>query len=145
LRADLGNKALDFIEKWRAGGEMELGETLRHAVEQYDMALQRKVRTPNVELSWEDMMEEETNDDRLALALRALRESAPEGPALRRLRHHRHAPDRGKTTLVASEVTYSWRRSSSTCTPATSAPSCGATTRGRAAHPVSPAAVGARP
>jgi replicative DNA helicase len=105
LAADMANKSLDFIEKWRAGGEVELAEALRLTVEQYDMALQRKVRTPNVELSWEDMIEEETNDEGLHWRLRALREST------RALRSGDFGiiamrPDRGKTTLVASEVTY---------------------------------------
>lgn len=105
LSADLGNKALDSIEKWRAGGEIELGESLRIAVEQYDNALQRKVRTPTVDLSWDDMIEEETHDTGLHWRLRALREST------RALRSGDFGivamrPDRGKTTLVASEVTH---------------------------------------
>lgn len=105
LAADLGNKALTFIEKWRAGEEVELGEALRTAVEQYDQALARKVRVPLVELDWADMIEEETNDTGLQWRLRALRESTralrPGDFGIIAMR-----PDRGKTTLVASEVTH---------------------------------------
>lgn len=105
LSADMANKAIESIEAWRAGGEVELGEALRLTVEQYDNALQRKVRTPVVELSWDEMLEEETNDTGLHWRLKALREST------RALRAGDFGiiamrPDRGKTTLIASEVTF---------------------------------------
>lgn len=105
LSEDMAGKALDFIEKWRSGQEVELGEALRHTVEAYDAALQRKVKTPNVELSWEDMLEEETNDTGLHWRIKALRESTralrPGDFGIVAMR-----PDRGKTTLVAGEVTH---------------------------------------
>ena len=105
LSADLGNKALTAIEEWRAGGEVELGEALRRAVEDYDSALTRKVKAPLAELAWDDMIAEETHDTGLHWRLRALREST------RALRAGDYGiiamrPDRGKTTLVASEVTH---------------------------------------
>jgi replicative DNA helicase len=105
LTKDLSNQALDYIEKWQAGGEVELGEALRQSVERYDAALQRKVKTPLIELGWDDMIEEETHDTGLHWRLRALREST------RALRPGDYGiiamrPDRGKTTLVAGEVTY---------------------------------------
>lgn len=105
LSTSLGNKALDLIEKWRAGDEVELGEALRHAVEDFDKALHRKVKTPLVELAWDDMIAEETNDVGLHWRLNALRQSTralrPGDFGIIAMR-----PDRGKTTLVASEVTY---------------------------------------
>lgn len=105
LSTALGNKALDLIEKWKAGDEVELGEALRHAVEDFDKALHRKVKTPLVELAWDDMIAEETNDVGLHWRLNALRQSTralrPGDFGIIAMR-----PDRGKTTLVASEVTY---------------------------------------
>lgn len=105
LAADLGNKALSFIEAWREGKEVELGEALRQAVEQYDNALQRKVKTPVVELGWDEMVEEETNDVGLHWRIKALRDSTralrPGDFGIVAMR-----PDRGKTTLVASEITH---------------------------------------
>jgi len=105
LGTELSNKTLDFIEKWKAGGEVELGEALRATLEQYDNSLSRKVRTANAELSWEDMIAQETNDSGLHWRLSALRKST------RALRGGDFGiiamrPDMGKTTLVASEVTF---------------------------------------
>lgn len=105
LATQLGNKALDYIQKWKDGGELELGEALRVAVEDYEQALDRKVRTPLVELGWDEMIEEETNDVGLQWRLKALRDST------RALRAGDFGiiamrPDRGKTTLVAQEVTH---------------------------------------
>lgn len=109
LAANLSNKALTLIENWRAGGEVELSEALRQAVEDYDEAVTRKVKTPLVTLGWDEMIEEETNDVGLQWRLKALRESTrnlrPGDFGIVAMR-----PDRGKTTLVASEVTnFAWQ------------------------------------
>jgi replicative DNA helicase len=105
LASALGNKALDFIEQWKAGGEIELGEALRTAVDQYEEQLNRKVRTPLVQLGWDEMLEEETNDVGLHWRIRALQEST------RSLRGGDFGlialrPDKGKTTIAAGEITY---------------------------------------
>jgi len=105
LATELGAKALDYIEQWKSGAELELGEALRQAVEQYDLALARKVRIPAVELGWDDMLAEETGDTGLQWRMKALRET------MRGLRGGDFGiiamrPDRGKTSLGASEVTH---------------------------------------
>lgn len=105
LSTDLGNRALTLIEQWKAGGELDLGEELRRAVEEHDKAMNRKVKAALVDLGWEEMVEEETNDTGLHWRIKALRNST------RALRAGDFGiialrPDRGKTTLVASEVTY---------------------------------------
>lgn len=105
LSTQLGNRALDLIQKWKDGGELELAEALRREVEDFDKAFHRKVKSPLVELGWGDMITEETNDAGLQWRLRALRESTralrPGDFGIIAMR-----PDRGKTTLVASEVTH---------------------------------------
>lgn len=105
LSTELSNRALDLIEQWRSGGEVELGEALRGAVEQYDSALNRKVKVPLIQLGWEDMIQEETHDVGLHWRIKALRDSTralrPGDFGIVAMR-----PDQGKTTLIASEVTY---------------------------------------
>lgn len=105
LSGKLGIRVLEAVEKWKDGEEIELGETIRAEVEDYEEALTRKVRTPVVELGWEDMLEEEQNETGLSWRIKALRDST------RPLRGGDFGivamrPDRGKTTLVASEVTH---------------------------------------
>lgn len=105
LSTDMANKSIDLIERWKKGEEVELGEALRHTFEAYELALNRKVRTPDVILSWDEMLEEETNDTGLSWRIKALRDST------RNLRAGDFGiiamrPDRGKTTLIASEVTH---------------------------------------
>lgn len=105
LTKSLGAQALTLIEQWNGGGEVELGEALRRLVDDHDKAMNRKVKAATVELGWEEMIEEETNDVGLHWRIRALRNST------RALRAGDFGiialrPDRGKTTLVASEVTY---------------------------------------
>ena len=105
LATKLGNVAVDLIEKWQKGDEVDLGATLRAAVEDFEDAVERKIKTPDVVFGWEDMVNEETHNigfqwrlKCLASHLRALREGDFGIIAGR--------PDRGKTTTVASEVSY---------------------------------------
>lgn len=105
LSANLGNTALDLIERWKNGEEIELGAVLKREVEQFESALIRKVKQPLIELDWKDMVEEESNETGLKWRLKALNRST------RPLRGGDFGiiamrPDRGKTTLVASEITY---------------------------------------
>lgn len=105
LAQELGQKALALIEGWQNGGELELGESLRVAVEAYEGALDRKVRTADVELGWDEMLAEDENNVglhwRLTCVARHLRALRPGDFGIIAMR-----PDRGKTTWVASEITH---------------------------------------
>lgn len=105
LATAMANKALSLIERWNDGKEVELAEELRVAVEQFEDALQRRVKTPDVTLDWDAMIEEEADNTGLHWRLgcvgnhlRAMREGDFGILAMR--------PDRGKTTWGASEVTF---------------------------------------
>lgn len=75
LAADLGTQAVALIEKWTQGGELELGDSLRTLVDSHDQAVQRKVKTPRVEASWEAFVEEEQNQSGLSWRLECLNTS----------------------------------------------------------------------
>lgn len=105
LATDLGNKALALIENWQGGGELELGESLREAVERYEEGLTRRVRTPDVTLDWDEMIAEDEHNIgfswRLGAVGRHLRSLRPGDFGVIAMR-----PDRGKTSWIASEVTH---------------------------------------
>lgn len=105
LATALGNTAIDLINSWQEGGEVDLGPALRTAVEDFEAAVERKVKTPDVVFGWDEMVNEETHNIGLhwrlpciATHLRALRPGDFGIIAMR--------PDRGKTTMVASEITH---------------------------------------
>ena len=105
LATELGNKAVAFIESWQAGDEVDLGAALRGAIENYEAAVERKIKTPDVEFGWDTMIDEETHNvglhwrlPCLAGHLRAMREGDFGILAMR--------PDRGKTTMGASEFSF---------------------------------------
>lgn len=105
LATDLSNKALALIEKWNNGDEVELSEQLRQAVEAYDSAVTRKVKSADVVLEWDAMIDDEANGRGLTMRLECLNnvmKPLDEGAfgifAMR--------PDRGKTTMVAAEITW---------------------------------------
>lgn len=105
LTADLGTNALALIEKWSTGGEVDLSTALALLVEQHEGALNRKVKTPVVELSYEAMIEEETTDTGLHWRLECLNQS------MRPLRAGDFGviaarPDRGKTSFIADQITF---------------------------------------
>lgn len=105
LATDLGNKAMRYIESWQNGDEVDLGPVLRQAVEDFEDSLIRKIKTPDVALDWEEMIEEETHNKGFQWRLPAI------GDYMRALRPGDFGivamrPDRGKTSLVASEITY---------------------------------------
>ena len=105
LATDLGNKALALIEKWQQGDEVDLVAGLRTSVESFEDALVRKIRTPDVEFGWDAMIDEETHNVGLHWRLPCLQDH------LRSLRAGDFGiiamrPDRGKTTMVASELTH---------------------------------------
>lgn len=105
LATDLGNKAMELIEQWQDGGEFELGEAFREAVDAYDAAVERRVRTPDVTLDWDDMINEDEHNIglqwRLGCVARHLRALRPGDFGVIAMR-----PDRGKTSWIASEVTH---------------------------------------
>lgn len=105
LATDLGNKAVELIQQWQEGGEFDMGEALREVVERYEEGVARRIRTPDVTLGWDEMLEEEANNEGLqwrlncvAAHLRALRPGDFGIYAMR--------PDRGKTTWVAQDITH---------------------------------------
>lgn len=105
LAADLGNKALLLIETWGQGGEVELGEGLKLLTEDYESALDRKVKTPRVAVDMGALIEAEQDDAGLHWRLDCLNTST------RPLRSGDFGiiaarPDRGKTSFVASEITH---------------------------------------
>lgn len=105
LTADLGSNALALIEKWTTGGEVDLATALAALVEQHEGALNRKVKSPRVELSYEEMIEEETTDHGLHWRLECLNQS------MRPLRAGDFGviaarPDRGKTSFIADQITF---------------------------------------
>lgn len=105
LAENLASKALSYIEQWRLGEEIDLTEELRAAVEGFDQSVERRIRTPDVVLDWDQMIEEETTADGLKWRLEGINRS------LRGLRGGDFGviamrPDRGKTSLIASEITF---------------------------------------
>jgi len=105
LATDLANKSLHLIERWNDGEEVELAEELRQAVDTFEDSLQRRVKTPDVTLDWGEMIAEDEDNSglhwRLGCVGRHLRALRPGDFGIFAMR-----PDRGKTTWVASEITY---------------------------------------
>lgn len=105
LATELGNKAVELIEQWQEGGEVDIGEALRVVVEQYEAAIERRIRTPEVTLDWDEMLEEDTHNVglqwRLECVANNLRSLRPGDFGIYAMR-----PDRGKTSWVASDITY---------------------------------------
>lgn len=105
IATDLANKALNYIEEWQSGGEVDLFEALRAAGEAADAVLERRVRTPEVTLGWDEMIEEDEHNVglhwRLGCVGRHMRALRPGDFGIFAMR-----PDRGKTSWVASEVTH---------------------------------------
>lgn len=105
LATDLANKSLTLIERWNNGEEVELAEELRQSVEAFEDSLQRRVKTPDVTLDWDEMIAEDENNVgfqwRLRSVARNMRALRPGDFGIIAMR-----PDRGKTTWVASEITY---------------------------------------
>lgn len=105
LATDLGIKALAFIEAHNDGEDIDLAESLRMAVEKYEGAVQRRIRTPDVELDWDEMIQQDTDNTglqwRLTPVARHIRALRPGDFGIIAMR-----PDRGKTSWLASEVTF---------------------------------------
>lgn len=105
LATEMANKTLKLIESYQKGEEVDLIMELKSVVDATETALIRKVKTPEVELDWQDMTEEEEN-------MSGLRWRLPEfNDSMRPLRGGDFGilalrPGRGKTTIGASETTF---------------------------------------
>ena len=96
---------LNIITDWHAGGEFDLLTAMQDSVESFKKSMERKVRTPFVEDSLEDMLAEDGDDtglhwrlDCLNKSMRPLRGGDFIGVAGR--------PDKGKTTFLTSELAF---------------------------------------
>lgn len=75
LASDLGNRALAVIETFSQGGDVELGEALKSLTEDYESALQRKVKTPRVAVDMAALIESEQDTAGLRWRLDCLNSS----------------------------------------------------------------------
>lgn len=96
---------LTGIEKFNEGEEIDLGAFLRSTVENYDLEVDRKVKTPWVQDDINDLLKDDQNDvgfhwrlDELNLALRPLR-SGDFGIIAAR-------PDVGKSTFLTDQLAH---------------------------------------
>lgn len=105
LTTELTNKLLALIAKYQEGDEIDLGPEVRSAQEAFDAALIRKVKTPDVVADWEEMVKEDEDNSglpwRLSAIAQCVRSLRPGDFGIMAMR-----PGRGKTTLMASEVTH---------------------------------------
>ena len=60
--AESAVKVTALLEKWQAGEEVDLGQMLKAAVEEYEFKIDRKVKNPQVLTPIEDMLLAEEND-----------------------------------------------------------------------------------
>lgn len=104
LEADLAVKLADLADKWTRGEEVQIGPELRRAIDDYEADVQRKVTIPFVEIG-DNLFKDAVNNagirfrqESLNLTMRPLR---PGDFGILGAR-----PDAGKTSFVASEVTY---------------------------------------
>ena len=105
LSAEYSFKALSLIERWGNGDEFDLLDAMGAAHEEFESALHRKVKTPFVTDSIEDMLKEDEDDTGYHWRLRCLNEST------RPLRGGDFLvlagrPDKGKTTFITSELSF---------------------------------------
>lgn len=105
ISAGVSYKLIGVVERWNDGAEIDLLTTLKEIAEEFEQDLDRKVSTPFVEDSIEDMLKEEENDtgfhwrlDCLNTSMRPLRGGDFGILAAR--------PDKGKTTLLTSELSF---------------------------------------
>lgn len=105
VAADMAAKMTKALESYAAGEEIDLGMVVKSAVENYEQQFDRKVKNPQVLDPIEDLLKAEENDVGLHFRLDCLN------------RHIKPLvggdfvviamrPDKGKTTLCASEVTF---------------------------------------
>jgi len=105
VAAETANNVLKGIETYQEGGEIDIGVMLRDAVEEFELATNRKVKQPWVEDDIVDLLQEDKHDAGLHFRLPCLNES------LRPLRAGDFIivaarPDVGKTTFFTSELSF---------------------------------------
>lgn len=105
VSAEASFKIIGIVEKWNAGGEFDLLTTLEDAVEDFSKQMERKVKTPFVDIPIEDMLKEDEDDSGLHWRLDCLNQS------MRPLRGGDFGivaarPDKGKTTFLTSELSF---------------------------------------
>jgi Autographiviridae putative DNA helicase len=105
LSAEFSYKMLTTIGEWDNGGEFDLLTRSQETLEQFEQSLDRKVKTPFVDDSLEDMLKEEEDDTGFHWRLSCLNN------AMRPMRGGDFVivaarPDKGKTTLLTSELAY---------------------------------------
>lgn len=105
VSAEASYEVLSILEQWNSGGEFDLLTRLKEAVENFEKNIDRKVQTPFVEDSIEDMLQEDKDDTGLHWRLACLNMS------MRPLRGGDFGivaarPDKGKTTFLTSELAY---------------------------------------
>lgn len=101
----LGNSLIELVEKWKAGAEVDLGEAAAQLADNYKSSVTRRVKTADVVLGWDEMLEEAKNPTGLVWHNECLREhmrpltGGDFGILAMR-------PDRGKTSGGAYEVAW---------------------------------------
>jgi len=105
IAADTASKLVTIAEKFNDGDEIDLLPVLRATVEQFELDTNRKVKTPWVRDSIEDLLKDDENDkgfhwrlEPLNLSMRPLRPGDFGIVAGR--------PDKGKTTFLTDQLTH---------------------------------------
>lgn len=103
LTTSLATELVDYISKWQAGEEVDLPLTIREKIETFEDSLSRKIKTPDVQLGWAEMLAVDEHNIGLHWRLECLQQH------LRALRPGDFGilamrPDQGKTSLGASEI-----------------------------------------
>lgn len=105
LSSQLGLRAIRAVEEWQDGAEVDLAVSLQGYVDEFTKALNRKVKQPRVILDFDQMLADEQNQVGLHWRteiidnyLKPLRGGDFGIVAAR--------PDRGKTTVMACEVSH---------------------------------------
>lgn len=105
LAAETANRVTDLITKYQEGAEVDLYNGLRAELDTYEQQTTRKVAMPWVRDSIDDILADDKDDRGLAWRLDCL------NMVMRKVRPGDFIiiagrPDKGKTTFVASEITY---------------------------------------
>lgn len=105
VAADSATKIAALLEKWNAGEEMNFGEQIKTLVEDYEMRVDRKVKSPQVLDAIEELLKAEENDEGIHW---------PYAPFNKHIKPMvggdfvvvAMRPDKGKTTLCSEIVTF---------------------------------------
>lgn len=105
LNAEFSMELLTIVEKYNNGDEIDLLTSMQDATERLQLSLDRKVKTPFVDASIEDMLRDDEHDAGFHWRLNCLNTS------MRPMRGGDFVivagrPDKGKTTFLTSELSY---------------------------------------